>query len=75
MYSSFKMTENQACEFAEKKEVIREVSPVKLSSDTDLSCLQGNSVNEHIGFPNPKVVVQIYLPLPFLYHQLVKKKL
>ena len=42
------MTENQACEFAEKKakeQVIREVSPVKLSSDTDLSCLQGNSVN------------------------------
>ena len=37
------MSEMQACEFAEKKakeQVIREVSPVKLSSNTDLSCVK-----------------------------------
>lgn len=43
------MTENQACEFAEKKakeQVIREVSPVKLSSNTDLSCIKKDEVKE-----------------------------
>ena len=43
------MSEMQACEFAEKKakeQVIREVSPVKLSSQTDLSCIKKEEVEE-----------------------------
>ena len=39
----------QACEFAEKKakeQVIREVSPVKLSSNTDLSCIKRDVVEQ-----------------------------
>ena len=50
------MTENQACEFAEKKakeQVIREVSPVKLSSNTDLSCIKKDVVEA----PKEEVVV------------------
>ena len=43
------MSETQACEFAEKKakeQVIREVSPVKLSSNTDLSCIKRDVVEQ-----------------------------
>ena len=49
------MSEMQACEFAEKKakeQVIREVSPVKLSSNTDLSCIKKDVVT-----PEKEVVV------------------
>ena len=49
------MSETQACEFAEKKakeQVIREVSPVKLSSNTDLSCIKKDVVT-----PEKEVVV------------------
>ncbi len=49
------MSETQACEFAEKKakeQVIREVSPVKLSSNTDLSCIKKDVVK-----PESKEVV------------------
>lgn len=46
------VSENVACDFAEKKakeQVIREVSPVTLTANTDMTCVQdsvqGNSVN------------------------------
>ena len=52
------MSETQACEFAEKKakeQVIREVSPVKLSSNTDLSCIRKEEKVEEVVVSNEVV--------------------